>query len=119
MAQVDFNIEEIRRQAGRLDTQAENLDSTSDQIIQELQAIYNIIRNSSQEDLQRWISVEEYAETFIAIHKKASTHFHNLAGEMRNWALETEREEQRAAGVIGRLNEPVAKISAMLNTLNS
>ena len=38
---------------------------------------------------------------------------------MRNWALETEREEQRAAGVIGRLNEPVAKISAMLNTLNS
>ena len=48
MAQVDFNIEEIRRQAGRLDTQAENLDSTSDQIIQELQAIYNIIRNSSQ-----------------------------------------------------------------------
>lgn len=116
MANANFDVPEIKRQAQRLDIQADKFTATSNEIIKELHNIYNIVYHSGDE-LNKWVSVDEYANTFIAIYIKAAEQFHNLANEMRLWAQETELAELRAAGQIGRLNEPITKISAMLDAL--
>lgn len=116
MAETIFDIAEIKRQAGRLDIQADKFTSTCNDIIKELHSIYDIVRLSG-EDIKRWVSVDEYANTFIAIYNKAAEQFHILADEMNAWAEESELEELRASGKIGRLNEPITKISAMLDAL--
>lgn len=116
MAQTVFDITEIRRQAERLDIQADKFTSTSNEIIKELRGIYNIVYGSG-EDISRWVSVDEYANTFIEIYVKAAEQFHTLANEMRVWAQDTENAELRAAGKIGKLNEPITKIRAMLDSL--
>lgn len=114
MAEV-FDTTEIRRQADKLDIQADNLDAYSNKVIIELHSIYNIVLSSDRENIQKWVSVDEYANTFIAILNKASQSYHELAKEMRKWAEETELEEKRAAGKIGRLNEDITKITSMLD----